>query len=73
LKITLDSSFQKIHLFELYMRNVRQSTGSTNHSPSPDATAREILTASFNTFNVFLGDRAPEDDVTLVVIRIIKE
>jgi len=37
---------------------------------SPDASAREILTAGFNRFNVFLGDRAPEDDVTLVVIRI---
>ena len=37
---------------------------------SPAATAREILTACFNRFNVFLGDRAPEDDVTLVVIRI---
>jgi sigma-B regulation protein RsbU (phosphoserine phosphatase) len=37
---------------------------------SPTATAREILTACFNRFNVFLGDRAPEDDVTLVVIRI---
>ena len=39
---------------------------------SSDATARGILTACFNTFNVFLGDRAPEDDVTLVVIMIIK-
>jgi len=39
---------------------------------SPAATAREILTACFNRFNVFLGDRAPEDDVTLVVIRITK-
>lgn len=37
---------------------------------SPAATAREILTTCFNRFNVFLGDRAPEDDVTLVVIRI---
>lgn len=37
---------------------------------SPDATAREILTTCFNTFNVFLADRAPEDDVTLVVIKI---
>jgi sigma-B regulation protein RsbU (phosphoserine phosphatase) len=36
------------------------------------ANAREILTACFNRFNVFLGDRAPEDDVTLVVIRITK-
>ena len=38
----------------------------------PAATAREILTTCFNHFNVFLGDRAPEDDVTLVVIRIAK-
>jgi len=37
---------------------------------SPAATAREMLTACFNHFNVFLGGRAPEDDVTLVVIRI---
>jgi sigma-B regulation protein RsbU (phosphoserine phosphatase) len=40
---------------------------------SPDATARDILTACFNRFNDFLGERAPEDDVTLVVIRITKE
>jgi sigma-B regulation protein RsbU (phosphoserine phosphatase) len=40
---------------------------------SPDATAREILTACFNRFNVFLGGRAPEDDVTLVMIRITKD
>ena len=40
---------------------------------SPDATAREILSACFNRLNVFLGDRAPEDDVTLVVIRITKD
>ena len=39
---------------------------------SPDANARGILTSCFNTFNVFLGDRAPEDDVTLVVIKITK-
>jgi sigma-B regulation protein RsbU (phosphoserine phosphatase) len=37
---------------------------------SPTATAREILTTCFNRFNVFLAGRAPEDDVTLVVIRI---
>jgi len=37
------------------------------------ASAREILTSSFNAFNVFLGDRAPEDDVTLVVIKITKD
>ena len=39
---------------------------------NPQAIAREILTSSFNAFNVFLGDRAPEDDVTLVVIKITK-
>jgi sigma-B regulation protein RsbU (phosphoserine phosphatase) len=39
---------------------------------NPEAIAREILTSSFNAFNVFLGDRAPEDDVTLVVIKITK-
>jgi sigma-B regulation protein RsbU (phosphoserine phosphatase) len=40
---------------------------------NPKAGAREILTSSFNTFNVFLGDRTPEDDVTLVVIKITKD
>jgi sigma-B regulation protein RsbU (phosphoserine phosphatase) len=40
---------------------------------NPQAVAREILTSSFNAFNVFLGDRAPEDDVTLVVIKITKD
>ena len=40
---------------------------------NPQAIAREILTSSFNAFNVFLGDRAPEDDVTLVVIKIEKD
>lgn len=36
-------------------------------------TAREMLTSCFHEFNVFLGDRAPEDDVTLVVIKITKD
>jgi sigma-B regulation protein RsbU (phosphoserine phosphatase) len=39
---------------------------------NPEAMAREMLTSGFNTFNAFLGDRAPEDDVTLVVIKITK-
>jgi sigma-B regulation protein RsbU (phosphoserine phosphatase) len=39
----------------------------------PAATARELLTACFNRFNVFLGDRAPEDDVTLVVMKLTKD
>ncbi len=34
------------------------------------SSAREILTACFHKFNIFLGDRAPEDDVTLMVIKI---
>ena len=38
-----------------------------------DASAREILTSCFHEFNVFLGDRAPEDDVTLVVIKITED
>jgi sigma-B regulation protein RsbU (phosphoserine phosphatase) len=37
------------------------------------ASAREILTSCFHGFNVFLGDRAPEDDVTLVVIKISED
>ena len=39
----------------------------------PVATAREILTSCFNALNVFVEDRAPEDDVTLVVIKITKD
>jgi sigma-B regulation protein RsbU (phosphoserine phosphatase) len=38
-----------------------------------DNSAREILTSCFHAFNVFLGDRAPEDDVTLVVIKITQD
>ena len=41
-------------------------------SRNPKANAREIVTSSFNALNVFLGDREPEDDVTLVVIKITK-
>ena len=37
------------------------------------ASAREILATCFHEFNVFLGDRAPEDDVTLVVIKITED
>ncbi|MDX1706999.1 MAG: SpoIIE family protein phosphatase [Desulfobacterales bacterium] len=37
------------------------------------ASAKEILTACFHEFNVFLRDRAPEDDVTLVVIKMTKD
>ena len=40
---------------------------------NPKVIAREVLTSSFNAFNAFLGGRAPEDDVTLVVIRITKD
>ena len=34
------------------------------------ASAKEILTAIFNHFNRFIENRAPEDDVTLVVIKV---
>ncbi|MBT8371165.1 MAG: serine/threonine-protein phosphatase, partial [Deltaproteobacteria bacterium] len=37
---------------------------------NPAASAKEILTAIFNALNRFLEDRAPEDDVTLIVIKI---
>jgi len=36
----------------------------------PGLSAKEILAGIFNTLNRFLGDRALEDDVTLVVIKI---
>ena len=37
---------------------------------NPAASAKEILTAIFNALNRFLEDSAPEDDVTLIVIKI---
>jgi serine phosphatase RsbU (regulator of sigma subunit) len=40
---------------------------------NPEATARQMLTSCFNALNFFLGDRALEDDVTLVVIKITKD
>jgi serine phosphatase RsbU (regulator of sigma subunit) len=62
LKAKLNSSFQLF--FQLFCQIIRQN---------PQAIAREILASSFNAFNVFLGDRAPEDDITLVVIKITKD
>ena len=38
-----------------------------------EKSAREIMTSCFYAFNIFLGDRAPEDDVTLVVIKITND
>ena len=40
---------------------------------NPDASAKEILTISFDTLNRFLRDRAPEDDMTLVVMKMTQE
>jgi phosphoserine phosphatase RsbU/P len=40
---------------------------------NPEATAEEMLTSCFKALNVFMGNCAPEDDVTLVVIKIIKD
>jgi sigma-B regulation protein RsbU (phosphoserine phosphatase) len=37
-----------------------------------NASAKEVLTSCFNALNIFIGDRALEDDVTLVVIKITK-
>ena len=39
----------------------------------PNASAKEFLESCFNGLNMFLGGRALEDDVTLVVIKITKE
>ena len=38
-----------------------------------EAGAKEILTICFNTLNRFLEDRAPEDDVTMIVIKLIDD
>ena len=38
-----------------------------------DAGANEILTICFNTLSRFLEDRAPEDDVTMIVIKLIDD
>jgi len=37
------------------------------------AGAQEILTVCFNTLSRFLADRAPEDDVTMIVIKLIDD
>jgi sigma-B regulation protein RsbU (phosphoserine phosphatase) len=39
----------------------------------PDASAKEFLTSCFDALNRFIGDRALEDDVTLIVIKITKD
>ena len=39
----------------------------------PDASAKAFLTSCFNALNIFIGDRALEDDVTLIVIKITKD
>jgi hypothetical protein len=40
---------------------------------NPEAAAREMLTSCFNALSVFLGDCTPEDDVTMVVVKITKD
>jgi sigma-B regulation protein RsbU (phosphoserine phosphatase) len=37
---------------------------------NPAASAKEILTSCFNALNSFLENQAPEDDITLVVIKV---
>lgn len=53
-----DEMFGKEPIYRIIRRN-------------PAASAKEILTAIFNDFNYFLKDRAPEDDVTMIVIKIL--
>jgi sigma-B regulation protein RsbU (phosphoserine phosphatase) len=40
---------------------------------NPAASAAEILTICFNALDRFLEDRAPEDDVTMIVIKILND
>ncbi len=40
---------------------------------NPAASAKEILASCFNSLNRFLEDLAPEDDMTLVVIKVTQE
>lgn len=40
---------------------------------NPAASAKEILSSCFNSLNRFLEDLAPEDDMTLVVIKVTQE
>jgi sigma-B regulation protein RsbU (phosphoserine phosphatase) len=37
---------------------------------NPAAGAKEILTSCFNALNRFLENLAPEDDITLVVVKV---
>jgi len=39
----------------------------------PALNAKEILTGIFNALNQFLEDRALEDDVTLVVVKVMDD
>jgi serine phosphatase RsbU (regulator of sigma subunit) len=40
---------------------------------NPALSAKEISTSIFNTLNRFLEDRTLEDDVTLVVIKVMDD
>jgi sigma-B regulation protein RsbU (phosphoserine phosphatase) len=52
-----DEMFGKEPIYRIIRRN-------------PSASAKEILTGVLDAFNGFLEDRAPEDDVTIIVIKI---
>ena len=52
-----DEMFGKESIYRIIRRN-------------PSASAEEILTGVFNALNRFLEDRAPEDDITMIVIKI---
>jgi sigma-B regulation protein RsbU (phosphoserine phosphatase) len=40
---------------------------------NPAASAKEILAASFDRLHRFVGDRKPEDDVTMIVIKLVDD
>jgi sigma-B regulation protein RsbU (phosphoserine phosphatase) len=52
-----DEMFGKEPIYRIIRRN-------------PSASAKEILTGVFNALNRFLEDRTPEDDITMIVIKL---
>jgi len=54
---------------EMFGKDKIQRIIRQNHA----AGAKEILTICFNTLSRFIEDRAPEDDVTMIVIKLIDD
>ena len=57
------------HRGEMFGKQRIQRIIRQNH----EAGAKEILTICLNTLSRFLEDRAPEDDVTMIVIKLIDD